>query len=187
MNIEDAAILLGIILIPTIIICLTAFYMMRMYVDLLNDSMYRKAKARTTAPVISSGGGEDIRTRLRLQAMERFVLYLERIEPYRMVMRLNRAGMNARMLQNEMIKTIREEFEHNLSQQIYISENSWKLIKNANRETKKLVNLSAEQISEEASSYELGKKLFEVASQVERLPSQIALDYLRKEVGELMN
>ena len=125
---------------------------------------------------------EELKLKLRLQAAERYVLYLERIAPHRIVMRLNKKGMSAKMLQSEMLRAIREEFDHNLSQQIYVSPVAWKLIKNAKEEMVKLINISSEKMDDGASSFELGKRIFEVASQVEKLPSEIAMDYLKEEI-----
>jgi len=124
--------------------------------------------------------------RLQLQAAERFTLYLERISPDRLVMRLHQSGMTARMLQNEMAKAIREEFDHNLSQQIYVSEGAWELIKNAKEEIAKFVSATGESMSEKSSGIDLSRKLFEAASKVETLPNEIALQYLRKETKKLL-
>ena len=124
---------------------------------------------------------------LELQAAERFVLYLERISPDRLVMRLHQTGMSAKMLQSEMLRSIREEFDHNLSQQIYISESSWELIKNAKEEMVKFISASGDSMSEKSSGLDLSRKIFEAASRVEKLPSEIALQYLRKETRRHMN
>ncbi len=125
-------------------------------------------------------------TRLQLQAAERFTLYLERISPDRLVMRLHQSGMNAKMLQNEMTRSIREEFDHNLSQQIYVSEGAWELIKNAKEEITKFISATGDSMSEKSSGLDLSRKLFEAASQVETLPNEIALQYLRKETKKLL-
>jgi len=124
--------------------------------------------------------------RLQLQAAERFTLYLERISPDRLVMRLHQSGMTSKMLQNEMTKSIREEFDHNLSQQIYISEGAWELIKNAKEEITKFISATGDSMSEKSSGIDLSRKLFEAASQVETLPNEIALQYLRKETKDLL-
>jgi hypothetical protein len=124
--------------------------------------------------------------RLQLQAAERFTLYLERISPDRLVMRLHQSGMTAKMLQNEMTKAIREEFDHNLSQQIYVSEGAWELIKNAKEEITKFISATGDSMTQKSSGIDLSRKLFEAASQVETLPNEIALQYLRKETRKLL-
>jgi len=64
-------------------------------------------------------------TPLKIQAYERIVIFLERIHPNTMVVRVNKHGMTSQQLHQELIKAIKSEYEHNLSQQIYVSHNSW--------------------------------------------------------------
>ena len=145
------------------------------------------ARSLASSPSAARAIQSDAVINLELQAAERFVLYLERISPDRLVMRLHQTGMSAKMLQSEMLRSIREEFDHNLSQQIYISESSWELIKNAKEEMVKFISASGDSMSEKSSGLDLSRKIFEAASRVEKLPSEIALQYLRKETRRHMN
>ena len=63
---------------------------------------------------------------LRLQAIERLVLFLERISPDSILTRVHRGGITAGQLHSDLLATIRAEFEHNLSQQIYVSDGFYK-------------------------------------------------------------
>jgi len=95
--------------------------------------------------------------------------------------------MDAKMLQTEMSRAIREEFDHNLSQQLYVSEGAWELIKNAKEEMIRLISATGESMPKSSTGIEYSRKLFQTASQIERLPSQIALEYLRKETRLILN
>ena len=119
---------------------------------------------------------------LRLQAYERIVLYLERITPNNLIMRLNRPEMNAIQFQSLLIKTIREEFEYNLSQQLYISTTAWELVKNAKEETITMINQASSKVTETASSAELARVLFEQFLGKEKLPVDKALDEVKREI-----
>ena len=66
---------------------------------------------------------------LRLQAFERLVLFLERSSLDKLVLRLHKPGMSAKLMQAEITRTINEEFNHNLTQQVYISATTWDIIK----------------------------------------------------------
>lgn len=152
------------------------------------DAKNEEAISKTPSPAAAARPIQsDAVINLELQAAERFVLYLERISPDRLVMRLHQTGMSAKMLQSEMLRSIREEFDHNLSQQIYISENSWELIKNAKEEMVKFISASGDSMNEKNSGLDLSRKIFEAASRVEKLPSEIALRYLRTETRRHMN
>jgi hypothetical protein len=121
---------------------------------------------------------------IRLQAYERLVVYLERITPSNIVMRVHKNGMSARMLQTELLKSIRQEYEHNIAQQIYISNAGWDLIKGAKEEMIKLVNASAAKVGDNADGIELCKVLLEITMNVDKLPTQIAMDYIKKEIRQ---
>ena len=122
---------------------------------------------------------------LRLQAYERIILFLERISPNNLIMRLNKPEMSSIQLQSALIKTIREEFEYNLSQQLYISFKGWEVVKNAKEETIKLINVASGKIPETASAGELVKIIFDVALEKDRLPVDVAIDEIKKEIQKV--
>ena len=119
---------------------------------------------------------------LRLQACERFVLFLERIHPSNLVMRLHNPDLTALQLQSLLTRTIREEFEYNLSQQLYISQHSWELIKNAKEETIAMVNQASAKVGEQALSSELVKEIFDISISKGKLPLDIALEDIKREI-----
>ncbi len=174
-------------LLPILIVIGTAIYIFHEALRFIEARDKRQMAAQTLpdTPMPTRGSSEFV-SKLRLQAAERFSLYLERINPGRLVMRLHRNGMSATMLQNEMLRTIREEFDHNLSQQIYISEGSWELIKNAQIEMIKFINATGHGMERDASGLDFGDKLLKAAGRIERLPSDIALTYLRNESRKVM-
>ena len=122
---------------------------------------------------------------LRLQAYERLVLFLERIHPSNLVMRLNSPDSSAVQLQSAMVRAIREEFEYNLSQQLYVSANAWEQVKNAKEATIALINHAASGLPETAVSADLVKKVFDVAISRGKLPLEATLEDLKKEVQKL--
>ncbi len=124
----------------------------------------------------------DTLTPVRLQAYERLILFLERISPNNLLLRVHQSGMSAKYLRAELLRTIREEYEHNLSQQIYVSNKTWDLVKRAKEEMIKLINTEAEQLKDDATGIDLSKKIFNKTSQMEQLPTQVAANYLKNEV-----
>jgi len=122
---------------------------------------------------------------LRLQAYERIILFLERISPNNLIMRMNLSEMNVLQLQSALIRTIKEEFEYNLSQQLYISFTAWELVKNAKEETIKLIHISAARLDERAPSAELVRVILDLMLKEESLPVNKALEEVKKEVQRL--
>jgi hypothetical protein len=101
---------------------------------------------------------------LRLQAYERMALFLERIDPNQLVLRIHAPGLTVAEEQNLLMTAIRSEYEHNISQQIYISNETWKSITDAMDDVITIINTVAEQIdSFEGMTY--AEAILTVASQ----------------------
>jgi len=124
---------------------------------------------------------------LKIQAYERLVIYLERIHPNSLVVRVNKNGMNSHQLQVELIKTIKTEFEHNLSQQIYLSPGAWELVKTSKEEIIKLINISSTKVPQETPSNELAMMVLNVAANLQKkLPNEVALEFLKREASQIL-
>jgi hypothetical protein len=121
---------------------------------------------------------------IRLQAYERMALFLERISPNNLLIRLNGQAPNVVSFQQLMLSEIREEFSHNLSQQVYMSDEAWTVVKNAMNETVALINLSARELLPDASALELSKRIFEVIMDKNVNPSDEALRVIKQEIRE---
>lgn len=122
-------------------------------------------------------------TPIRLQAYERMALYLERISPDSLVLRCYQPGMDTKLLQGVMTKTIRDEWEHNLSQQVYLSSEAWARIRKAKEEMTGVVNSAAITIPDDADPTRLASAIF--ASVADNAPTASALEFLKQEMREL--
>jgi hypothetical protein len=123
---------------------------------------------------------------LRLQALERLVLFLERIGPDSILTRVHRSGISAGQFHTELIATIRAEFEHNLSQQIYISDTAWLSVKKAKDEITKLINLALGEVGAHASGVQLSSKVFDLMMKDDNYPHQKAIEVLKNEAKQLI-
>lgn len=122
-------------------------------------------------------------TPIRLQAYERMALFLERISPNSLVLRCYQPGMNLKLLQGVMTKNIRDEWEHNLSQQVYLSSELWTSIREAKDEMINLVNSSAVSLTDTTDPTRLAATIF--ASAADRSPVESALEAMHNELKEL--
>ena len=123
-------------------------------------------------------------TPIRLQAYERMALLLERISPESLLMRISEPHLTAKNLQSALLKTVRAEFDHNLSQQIYISQQAWEVIKNARSNIIKLINTTAGEIKPGTPGLEFSKKLLDKVMEQEKQPTQVALEFLKNEMRQ---
>lgn len=122
---------------------------------------------------------------MRVDAYQRAVLLMERIHPGSLVMRLHNAGAPAKMMQADLLKAIREEYDHNVSQQLFISPQAWEMVRNSKEETIKIINIAGNQMGMTATGMDLSQKIFEVVAEVGQLPTEITIEYLKKELQEL--
>jgi hypothetical protein len=120
----------------------------------------------------------------RFEAYQRAILFLERIHPNSLVLRLNKPGMPARVFQAEMLKSIREEYDHNVAQQLFISPTAWDMMKKSREDVVRIINLAGDQLSDSSTSLELSMKIFEMLAQLDQLTLDVSLDYIKKEFQE---
>lgn len=120
---------------------------------------------------------------LRLQAYERITVFLERISPNNLLYRVMDREMNVREFQAALLETIRQEFEHNISQQVYISSETWAVIRSAREDIIKIINTSAAELPGEIPAIELSKKILEKIMENEENPVLKALNYIKSEVS----
>lgn len=121
----------------------------------------------------------------RVEAYQRAVLLMERIHPHAVVMRLHNPGLPARAFQAELLKAIREEYDHNVAQQLFISPQGWEMVKSSKEETLKIINIAGNQMQATSMGMDLSTKIFEICTEVGKLPTEITTDYLKKELQEL--
>ncbi len=96
-----------------------------------------------------------------------------------------RSSVPAKKLQADLLQAIREEYDHNVSQQLFVSPQGWDMVKNSKEETIKIINLAGNQMSATSLSMDLASKIFEIVAEVGKLPTEITVEYLRKELQEL--
>ncbi|MEI9918625.1 MAG: hypothetical protein WDO14_07460 [Bacteroidota bacterium] len=119
---------------------------------------------------------------IRLQAYERMTLFLERTSPQNLLVRINQPGLTAREFHKLLLEEIRNEYNHNVSQQVYISEEVWSVVKNAKEDLIIEINEAAQSVHNDAPSIELAKRIFEVALSKKVDPMSLALSELKKEI-----
>lgn len=122
---------------------------------------------------------------IRLQAYERIALLLERIRPESLLLREMPGSMTVAQYHSFLMTSIRNEFEHNLSQQVYVSTALWEEVKRAREETAKVLHLAAGELDDDAPGTQLSSRILEKTVSVRNEPTDVALALLHQEVMEL--
>jgi hypothetical protein len=152
-----------------------AFYLLKPYLDKQEKIQlleFKKSVANQTLP-------------LRLQAYERLILFIERINPANLLVRLNAPGYTAAELHSIIITDVREEYQHNITQQIYVSSRAWAVTKRVKEDTLNIVSNAIKTLPENASGLDLGRTILVNLSQMENNPYEIASELIRKDLEEL--
>lgn len=119
---------------------------------------------------------------VRLQAYERLSLFLERINPDRLLVRVSSRNLTVNQYQNVLTRQIREEFEHNFAQQIYVSEEAWAFIVNAKSSVVGMINNWAQELDAQEPGDKLREHILNEVMKMESFPTKRALSYLKNEV-----
>ncbi|MCX6215390.1 hypothetical protein [Spirosoma sp.] len=119
---------------------------------------------------------------IRLQAYERMVLFLERISPNNLLLRLGGSSTTVLELQQRLLQEIRDEYNHNLSQQVYMSQITWDQIQAAMNDVTILINQASGDTRPDAPALELSKRIFERIIQQDRQPTYEALKSVKEEI-----
>lgn len=122
---------------------------------------------------------------MRLQAYERLTVYIERINPQALVTRVNQTSMNPKQLRDALILTIKTEFEHNVSQQIYVTPQTWNIVLAVKEELINTINEAEGGLPPKATSMDLIKEVMEHYIAHDRRPMQTAIDKIKADVQKL--
>ena len=120
---------------------------------------------------------------MKLQAYERLSLFCERIAIPSLLLRLRSEDQTAGLLRMAMLVSIQQEFEHNITQQVYVSEQLWQIVKMARDEAVNLVAIVAEKVGPKADGKELAQALFNIVNQREVMAVEKALVAIKKEAA----
>jgi hypothetical protein len=164
------------ITIPALFVFLTAWVLLRNMIK--NDQDKRRQEL-----ILQNSR---IVTPIKLQAYERIVLFLERISLESLIVRVSSPDMTATQLHSAMLGAIRSEFEHNLSQQIYMSQPAWEVVRNARSNMIKIINSEAEKLPPDSSGMLLSKSLLEKIIELEKEPTRAAIDYVKAEIARMI-
>ena len=160
---------------PSIIVFVAVFFVLKKFLD----NEYRKSVFDLRKSNLK------LITPIRLQAYERSALFLERIGMENLITRVTQPKMSAEQLHVTLITSIRSEYEHNLSQQIYMSSDAWDAVKGAREETVKIIHTAMAAIKAQGAAIDLTTSIFTLLESVDVPPNRKAIEILKIEVRRL--
>jgi hypothetical protein len=125
---------------------------------------------------------------LQLQAYERLILLVDRIALPNVISRTSAAGLSARDMQIVLTQTIRTEFEYNVTQQIYVSHESWEAVRNLKDQNIMIINQISSFLPAEATGQDLSRSILEMLMQSPKASlHNVVADVLSYEAKKLMS
>ncbi|MBC6401918.1 MAG: hypothetical protein GDA51_07745 [Ekhidna sp.] len=161
--------------IPAVLMLYLSYLLVRSFLRKQLDEITFSARRKNQEVVVP----------IRLQAYERVTLLLERITPPNLLSRLGNADYNAEEFQQILVHEIRNEFNHNLSQQVYMSDSAWTYVTTAVEQTISLINSSANMLDKEARGVELARAILEKGVGEEMDMPKQAIRYIKEEIQDV--
>lgn len=162
------------IIVPALIVLYAAYLLVRSFIAREIDLKRLEVRGRSIETTLP----------MRLQAYERIALFLERITPDNLLLRISIPGLPAKEFQHLLLNEIRNEYNHNVSQQIFMSEDVWDLVKGAKEDLILTINESISELDEQATSLDLSKKIMEKSMNKPSDAIAFALSELKKEIHQ---
>ncbi len=161
--------------IPALVVFATAYYLLKMLLDerqRIDQAILRHDAQKITLP-------------LRLQAYERLTLLCDRVGVANTLLRVQSPGMKVRDLRGSLMLAISQEFDHNTSQQLYVSETLWQIIEFAKNNTLSMVTNTADHLDPGAPAELLFGALLEELELQQPTILQKTIIAIRTEAGQL--
>lgn len=161
--------------IPAVIVGATAYLLLKSLLDerqRMDRALLRNDAQKITLP-------------LRLSAYERLMLLCDRADIANTMLRVRMPDMKVRELRGVLLMAINQEFEHNVSQQLYVSDTLWQIIRIAKNNTLALVTMTGPELDPDAPAEALANALLRALDEQNITPLQTAILAVRTEAGQL--
>ncbi|MGV8877796.1 MAG: hypothetical protein ACOH2A_02070 [Sphingobacteriaceae bacterium] len=162
-------------IIAGLFVFLIAFLVLKRRLDFANKIQLLEFKKSMTTQTLP----------LKLQAYERFILLIDRLNPENMLLRLNNQGISAKEFQALVLIEIRNEFQHNIAQQIYVSSRAWAIVRRVKEDTLNLMNSASRELPDTASGLDLARLVLNHLSKLENSPYEISAKLLKSDLEDL--
>jgi hypothetical protein len=158
-----------------VIIVAAAYYLVKSDVD-----RYLKVKA----------GNRDSNDRqyllsLKLQAHERLILFAERINPVNLLVMLHDKQLSKSEMHGLLLEQVRSEYQHNVSQQLYVSSHLWDAVDRLKTDTLSLINNTARTLPDDAGGTALSRQILARLAEIDERPYETAQALIKTEIQQI--
>ena len=122
---------------------------------------------------------------LRLQAHERLIIFVDRINPANMLLRVHQPDSGIAALQAAVLTEVRSEYQHNIAQQLYINASTWQVVSKLKDDTIAMINNGVQGLGNEASGMDLSKAVLDHMVNIEENPYDLTIGLIKQEIHQL--
>jgi hypothetical protein len=159
----------ALVTIPAIFILTYAHYLFRIEFDKYLDFKFQQ----------STPGDNNQLFALKLQAHERMIVFVERINPSNVLIRLHQQGFSVSDLQAVVINEINSEYQHNITQQLYITDGTWNVIRKLKDDTIAMIGNAAKGLAADATGVDLSKRVLQHMAAMQENPYDLTLTLIK--------
>ena len=160
--------------IPSTGIILTVYFFLNKYFKNIKELELIKLKKQNKKEI----------TPLKIQAYERVLLYIQRISPENLTIKNVNPNLSNQELYETLNHIIETEYEHNLTQQLYITETAWLAVQKTKNEVKQLIEVSYSKVENEKQSIQLATTIIQIFDQLEQKPTTLSNQIIKKEFNK---
>jgi len=162
---------------PSLIVFATSYYILKQYIDSQYNMKAMELKSRYRKDAIP----------LKLSAYERLLLLCDRLHLPNLILRLKVRDMNAMDLKNAMIISIQQEYEHNMAQQLYTSQQLWDIITLTKNDLMSMVNRAAENFNSSDNANALADAIVKEYAAMDKNPLNLSISAIKEEAKIILD
>jgi len=122
---------------------------------------------------------------LRLQAHERLIIFVDRINPANLLVRLHQQGIGIGTLQAGILNEVRSEYQHNITQQLYVNSETWNVVRKLKDDSIAMINNAVQNIPADANGIELSKAILQHMASINENPYDLTIELIKKDIQKL--
>ena len=122
---------------------------------------------------------------LRLQAHERLIIFVDRINPANLLVRVHQQGIALETLQAGILNEVKSEYQHNIAQQLYIDSETWQVVRKLKDDTVAMVNNAVQGLPTNTNGIELSKAILQHMATISENPYDLTIELIKKDIYKL--
>lgn len=154
---------------------MAVYYVLKNEIETFFDIKNRELKKESRAHLLP----------LRLQAHERLIVFVDRLNPANLLVRLHQQGIELATLQAGILNEIKSEYQHNITQQLYVDSVTWNVVMKLKDDTVAMINHAVNELPANSNGIELSKAVLQHMATMKENPYDLTIELIKKDIQKL--